>query len=104
MASTPAPHRPPLPVGLGDMIRAARYRADLSARALGRAVGRTHAWVRDLEDGVRPPSVTMAEKVSRALGLDPWADAVLRSVAVADAELRSRRAHPRELVNTPAPH
>ncbi|MFD4788883.1 multiprotein-bridging factor 1 family protein [Streptomyces sp. NPDC058459] len=84
MASTSALHRAPLPVGYGDMIRAARYRAGMSARALGRAVGRSHPWVTDLEDGVRPPSATMADRVSRALGLDPWTDAVLRSAAVDD--------------------
>ncbi|MFE2828469.1 helix-turn-helix domain-containing protein [Streptomyces sp. NPDC059271] len=92
MASTTATPRAPLPLGFGAMLRAARVNAGLSARALGRTVGRTHAWVRDLEGGVRPPSVTMADRVSRALGLDPWADAVLRSVAVDDAELRARRA------------
>ncbi|MEU6244821.1 helix-turn-helix transcriptional regulator [Streptomyces sp. NPDC047024] len=74
------------------MIRAARYRAGMSARALGRAVGRTHPWVRDLEDGVRPPSAAMADRVSKALELDPWADAVLRSVAIEDVEPRPRRA------------
>lgn len=92
MASTPAPQRPPLPVGYGDMIRRARYGAGMSARALGRAIGRNHPWVADLEAGVRPPTATMADRVSRALHLDPWTDAVLRSAAIPDSEMRSRKA------------
>ncbi|MFF2385172.1 helix-turn-helix domain-containing protein [Streptomyces sp. NPDC058108] len=91
MASIPAAPRPPLPAGFGDMIRAARHRAGMSARALGRAVGRSHPWVTDLEDGVRPPSATMADRVSRALALDAWSDAILRSVAVDDADMRPGR-------------
>ncbi|MGW3846887.1 helix-turn-helix domain-containing protein [Streptomyces fagopyri] len=91
MASTPPAPRPPLPVGFGTLLRTARINAGMSARALGRAVGRSHPWVTDLEAGMRPPSVSMADRVSRALRLDPWADAVMRAVAVDDAEMRPGR-------------
>lgn len=73
------------------MLAAARTEAGYSGRALARAVGRSHAWVRGLEAGERPPSVSMAGRVSEVLQLDPWAAAVLHSVAVDDVELRARR-------------
>ncbi|WP_415925699.1 helix-turn-helix domain-containing protein [Streptomyces scabiei] len=81
----------PLSVGLGVLIRNARIDAGYSGRALARAVGRSHAWLRGLECGERPPSATMAARVSEALRLDPWSDALLQSVAVDDAELRGSR-------------
>jgi hypothetical protein len=65
--------------------------AGLSREALGAAVFASAGLVQALEEEHRPPSETMAGRISRALGLDPWADAVLRSVAVDDAELRTRR-------------
>jgi transcriptional regulator with XRE-family HTH domain len=91
MASTTSLRWAPLPIGLGALLTAARVEAGYSGRALARAIGRSHAWVRDLEAGARPPSVTMASRVSDALRLDPWTDAVLQSVAVDDVELRARR-------------
>lgn len=74
------------------MLRNARIDAGLSCRALARAVDRSHAWVRDLEAGARPPSTTMAGRVSEVLNLDPWTDAILRSVAVDDVQLSARQA------------
>ncbi|MEU5281128.1 helix-turn-helix transcriptional regulator [Streptomyces asoensis] len=91
MASATSPRWAPLPVGLGRVLAAARIEAGYSGRALARAVGRSHAWLRGLEAGERPPSVSMAGRISEVLRLDPWADAVLQSVAVDDAELRARR-------------
>ncbi|MEH0551228.1 helix-turn-helix domain-containing protein [Streptomyces sp. B21-101] len=91
MASTTSPRWAPPPVGLGAMLAAARTEAGYSGRALARAVGRSHAWLRGLEAGERPPSVAMAGRVSEVLQLDPWTDAVLQSVAVEDAALRARR-------------
>lgn len=82
MASIPPPCWAPLPIGLGAALRSARIDAGLSARALARLVGRSHPWVRDLEDGVRPPSSVMADRISAALQLDPWTDALLWALAV----------------------
>ncbi|MDX3578658.1 helix-turn-helix transcriptional regulator [Streptomyces sp. FL07-04A] len=90
MASTPSPRWAPLPIGLGASLAAARIEAGYSGRALARTVGRSHAWLRGLEAGERPPSRTMAGRISAVLHLDPWADAVLQAVAVDDAELRAR--------------
>ncbi|MEU9264575.1 helix-turn-helix transcriptional regulator [Streptomyces sp. NPDC048251] len=91
MPPTLSPRWAPLPIGLGATLANARIEAGYSGSALARAVGRSHAWLRGLEAGERPPSVSMASRVSEVLQLDPWTDAVLHSVAVDDAELRARQ-------------
>jgi transcriptional regulator with XRE-family HTH domain len=73
------------------MLRSARMDAGLSREALAGAVLASAGLVQALEEEHRPPSETMADRISRALDLDPWTDAVLRAVAVDDAELRTRR-------------
>ncbi|MEW1648608.1 helix-turn-helix transcriptional regulator [Streptomyces sp. NPDC091219] len=91
MASTTASRWTPSPIGLGALLATARIEASYSGRALARAVGRSHAWPRDLEAGARPPSTVRAGRISEALHLDPWTDALLWSVAV-DTDLRARKA------------
>ncbi|MFF4839263.1 helix-turn-helix domain-containing protein [Streptomyces collinus] len=91
MASTPSPRWSPLPVGFGTMLRNARVDAGLSRRALGAALLASAGTVQGLEEGHRPPSATIADRLARVLGLDPWQTAVVQAVAVEDAALRARR-------------
>jgi transcriptional regulator with XRE-family HTH domain len=90
MAST-SPRWAPLPSGIGVMLRNARIDAGLSRDTLAAALSMSTGVVQGLEEELRPPSVTVAARISETLRLDPWTDAVLRSVAVAEAELRTRR-------------
>lgn len=91
MASTPSPRWAPLPVGFGTMLRNARVDAGLSRTALGAALLSSAGTVQGLEEEQRPPSVTIAGRLARVLGLDPWRAAVVHAVAVDDAALRARR-------------
>ncbi|MFF7521291.1 helix-turn-helix domain-containing protein [Streptomyces pseudovenezuelae] len=90
MAST-SPRWAPLPSGIGVMLRNARIDAGLSRDTLASALSMSTGVVQGLEEELRPPSVTVAARISETLGLDPWTDAVLQSVAVAESELRTRR-------------
>ncbi|MFG2473544.1 helix-turn-helix domain-containing protein [Streptomyces fagopyri] len=91
MASTTSPRWRTLPAGIGDMIRNARHRADLSRRALASAAHVSEGTVQSLEGGRRPPSVELAERLCAVLELDAWESAVLASVAVDPGQLRGRR-------------
>lgn len=91
MPPTLSPRWAPLPRGLGAMLRSARIDAGLSREALAAAVLVSAGLIQGLEGEKRPPSFTMADRISEALRLGPWEDAVLRSVAVDDAELRTRQ-------------
>lgn len=105
MAST-SPRWSPLPVGFGVLLRNARIDAGLSREALAAATRSSKGLVQALEDAMRPPSATMAARISTALRLGPWEAAVLQAAAVDDAALHSRRGvrhtRPRRPVNTTA--
>lgn len=91
MASTHSPRWAPLPTGLGALLYNARRRAGLSREGLARAVGISSGQLQGLEEERRPPSVDVAERISAALRLGPWEDAVFLAVAVDTGQLRSRR-------------
>lgn len=99
MASSVSPRWSPLPAGFGDLLRKARRRAGLPLDQLAAAVDASYGQLYDLEAGYRPPSATVAARISEALRLDPWEDAVVQAAAVDDSALRTRRgtrhAHPR---------
>lgn len=107
MASHVSPRWSPLPSGLGTLLRNARIDAGLSREALAASLLVSTGSVQALEEGRRPPSVTMAGLITEALNLDPWRAAVLHSVAVDDAALRTRRGirhtRPRTRANSPTP-
>lgn len=73
------------------MLRNARVDAGLSREALADQLPVSVGVVQALECEQRPPSVTVASRISAALTLDPWTDAVLHSIAVDDTALRTRR-------------
>lgn len=106
MASTTSPRWPALPAGFGVLLRNARINAGLSRDALAAVTQSSKGLVQALEDAMRPPSATMAVRISEALQLDAWEAAVLQSAAVDDAALHSRRGvrhtRPRRRVNTSA--
>ncbi|MGW7722195.1 helix-turn-helix domain-containing protein [Streptomyces canus] len=90
--TTPAsPRWSPLPDGFGSLLRAARSRAGLSRTRLAAALDVSYGLVHDLEAGLRPPSTTIAGRISEALRLDPWESAVVQATAVDDTVLRTRR-------------
>ncbi|MGW3024509.1 helix-turn-helix domain-containing protein [Streptomyces sp. NPDC001221] len=100
MAPPTSPRWNPLPEGFGDMLRRARLRAGLSRDRLGAELLASAGLVQGLEEGLRPPSVTTADRLAKVLRLDPWEAAVVHAVAVDDADLRTRRGtrhtHPRQ--------
>lgn len=108
MASTTSPRWAPLPDGFGDMLRKARLRAGLSRDRLATAARSSKGSMQALEDGLRPPSTSMAARLVEALALDDWDAAVVHAVAVEEAALRTRagvrHTRPRCHVNTPAAH
>lgn len=108
MASTTSPRWPALPIGFGVLLRNARIDAGLSREALAASLLVSTGSVQALEEEHRPPSATMASRITEALNLDPWRAAVLYAVAVDDAALRTRRGtrhtHPRRRVNSPTPY
>jgi transcriptional regulator with XRE-family HTH domain len=55
---------------VGQQIREARERADLSQRALGLRCGLTHADISRLENGKQNPRLQSLLKVLFALGID----------------------------------
>ena len=73
------------------MLRRARTEAGLSREALAAFLLVSTGSIQALEEEHRPPSVTMAGRITEALNLDPWRAAVLHAVAVDDAALRTRR-------------
>ena len=91
MATPASPRWSPLPDGFGSLLRAARLRAGLPLTRLAASVGASYGLLYDLEAERRPPSVTMAARLSEALHLDPWEDIVVQATAVDDDTLRSRR-------------
>lgn len=91
MASPTSPRWAAPPAGLGDLLRAARIHAGLSRDRLALAVGASKGLIQGVEDGLRPPSATIAGRLSEVLALDEWQDAVVRAAAVDDAALRTRR-------------
>ncbi|MFI1377267.1 multiprotein-bridging factor 1 family protein [Streptomyces longwoodensis] len=91
MASTPSPRWAPLPAGFGIMLRNARIDAGLSRTALGAALLTSAGTVQGIEEERRPPSRTIADRLTRALDLDPWRAAVVQAVAVDNDALRARR-------------
>lgn len=99
MATPASPRWSPLPDGFGSLLRTARARAGLSRTRLAAALDVSYGLVHDLEAGLRPPSATIAGRISEALRLDPWESAVVQATAVEDEVLRTRRGtrhtHPR---------
>ncbi|KAB1149233.1 helix-turn-helix transcriptional regulator [Streptomyces luteolifulvus] len=91
MASTTSPRWSPLPDGFGDLLRRARLRAGLSRDRLAAVTQTSKGLVQALEEGMRPPSATMAARLTEALALDDWDAAVIHAAAVDDAALRTRR-------------
>lgn len=91
MASLASPRWSPLPEGFGNLLRTARLRAGLSLPRLAASVNASYGLLYDLEAERRPPSVTMAGRLSEALRLDPWEAIVVQATAVDDDTLRSRR-------------
>ncbi|WP_159056553.1 hypothetical protein [Streptomyces yokosukanensis] len=81
----------PLPSGIGAMLRSARLDAGLSRQALATTVLASPGCLRAVEAEQRPPSSTLADRITHALQLDPWRAALLQAVAVDEAQLRSRR-------------
>ncbi|MER6557227.1 helix-turn-helix domain-containing protein [Streptomyces sp. NPDC001027] len=90
MSQTMSPRWAPLPHGLGAMVRSARLRAGLSRERLAKVLHVSEGCVQAIEGERRPPSVEVAERLSAALHLDPWEEAVLLAVAVDAGRLRSR--------------
>ncbi|MFJ4623060.1 helix-turn-helix domain-containing protein [Streptomyces sp. NPDC088812] len=91
MPTPSSPRWSPLPCGLGSMLRRARRRAGFSREGLAAVVRVSCGQLQAIEEEQRPPSVEVAERVSEALRLDPWEDAVLLAVAVDTGRLRTRR-------------
>ena len=91
MASLVSPRWSPLPEGFGDLLRAARLRAGLSRERLALELLTSKGHVQGLEDGLRPPSVTMASRLVEVLRLDAWEAAIVYASAVDDDALRTRR-------------
>lgn len=75
------------PPELGGVLRAARQRAGLGLRELGRLVGLSPGYLVNLEGGLRCPSRTVAVRLADALGLAEGERAVLMGAAVGDAGL-----------------
>lgn len=90
MAATASSRWSPLPDGFGDLLRKARLRAGLSRDRLAAVTQSSKGLVQALEEGMRPPSVTMAGRLAEVLGLDDWEAAVVHAAAVDDAALRAR--------------
>lgn len=91
MATPVSPRWSPLPDGYGALLRAARVRAGLSRDRLAVELAASRGLVQGLEEEMRPPSATMAGRLSDVLRLDPWEDAVVQAAAVDDEALRTRR-------------
>ncbi|WP_406100787.1 multiprotein-bridging factor 1 family protein [Streptomyces canus] len=107
MATPVSPRWSPLPEGFGNLLRTARLRAGLPLTRLAASVDASYGLLYDLEAERRPPSVTMAARLSEALHLDPWEATVVQATAVDDGALHSRlgtrHTHPRRPRNgTPA--
>ncbi|MGW4139371.1 helix-turn-helix domain-containing protein [Streptomyces mirabilis] len=90
MAALSSPRWSPLPDGFGDLLRKARLRAGFSRDRLAAATRTSKGLVQGLEEGMRPPSVTMAGRLVEVLGLDDWDAAIVHAAAVDDAALRTR--------------
>jgi transcriptional regulator with XRE-family HTH domain len=91
MSSLTSPRWRPLPEGFGNLLRAARLRAGLSRDRLAAELQTSKGHVQGLEEGLRPPSATMAGRLAQVLRLGPWEAAVVYAAAVDDAALRTRR-------------
>lgn len=90
MAATTSPRWSPLPDGFGDLLRTARLRAGLSRDRLAAVTRTSKGLVQGLEEGMRPPSVTMAGRLVEVLALGDWDAAIVHASAVDDAALRAR--------------
>lgn len=91
MASTTSPRWASTPVGLGALLTEARRRTGYSR---GRLAGRLNVSVSQLqgvEEGRRPPSTELAERLCDALPLDAWGMAVVLACAVDTGALKARR-------------
>lgn len=67
------------------MLRAARDRAGLSQSAVAAVTGIRRAYITKLEDSVRCPSRTVAERLAAVLELNGDEQAQLYAAAVTDA-------------------
>lgn len=56
-----------IPATMGEKIRSARLRKGLSGQQLGRAIGKTQAYISSLENAKRQPSLTTLREIARAL-------------------------------------
>lgn len=108
MAAPTSPRWRPLPDGFGDLLRKARLRAGLSRDRLAAATWTSKGLVQALEEGMRPPSATMADRLTKVLALGDWDAAVVHAASVDDAALRTRagvrHTRPRRRFNAPAAH
>lgn len=91
MAAPASPRWGRLPAGFGNFLKDARVRAGLTRMELIAAIGVGESQLYGLEAELRPPTASVAGRLSVALGLDPWEDAVIRAVAVDDAAFHGRR-------------
>lgn len=81
------------PPGFGPAIAAGRAAAGLGLREAARRIGIAPSYLRGLEAGTRCPSVSVAQCIADALGLDDPGRAVIFAGAVSDAG----RDHPRRV-------
>ncbi|MFH9938543.1 helix-turn-helix domain-containing protein [Streptomyces murinus] len=72
------------------MLRKARHAAGMSRQGLAAAIVSSPGCLSAIESEQRPPSIELADRMARALQLDPWHAALLQAVAVDEARLRSR--------------
>lgn len=91
MASTTSPRWASAPIGVGTLLTDARTQASLSRSCLAAALHVSVGQLRDVEDGRRPPSAELAERLCAALPLDDWHKVVLTACAVDTGTLRTRR-------------
>ena len=75
---------------LGDTIRAARLKAKLSEKALGRKCGLAESYIKDLESGRRIVSDEQAQRILKVLGVDNPISTELEVAAEPPVQLRPR--------------
>lgn len=75
---------------LGDTIRAARVKAKLTEKALGKKCGLAEGFIRDVESGRRIVSDDQAQRILKALGVADPLSAELEVAAEPPVKLRPR--------------
>ena len=80
---------------LGDTIRAARVKARLSEKALGKKCGLAESYIKDVESGRRIVSDDQAQRILKVLGVDNPISTELDVAAEPPVKLRPVSSEPR---------